>query len=173
MTGKAADVPSFSFPLPRAPLAGAVTRIGKVSVAVRLALDGVLDVTCPGGPDRARALAALDALASGVFVQGMASPEPRISSDAGHRFRQLRSAHEPPSILAFEGVCRTDFERALDGVRIRVTGEVDYRLEVHATRESADGTDFGNELASIGGLVLIGTTISDHPELRDRLTAKP
>jgi hypothetical protein len=175
MTGNVPGAPAFRYPLPRVPLAAAAANLGRVSVLVELCLGGVLDLLITGiaparGVGRLRALSALDALAAGIFVQGMDSAEPRISSEAGHRFRQLRVLRDPPTVT-YEGMCTTDFARPFDGGEVRVLGEVDYRLVIRVGTKNPDepSPDFVRELAAIGGLVLIGSSISDQPELRNRL----
>jgi hypothetical protein len=180
MTGQDTAIPSFRYPLPRIPLAGAVTTVGRVSVSVRLGLGGVLDVftngVVPGrGISRIRALTALDTLAAEIFVQGMDSGEPRISCAAGHRFRQQRARRDTPATLVFEGVCGMDFTSSFSGGGVRVTGEVDYRLEVRASSEPSGrpASEFTRELSAIGGLALVGTSISELPELRNRLELGP
>ncbi|WP_020668128.1 hypothetical protein [Amycolatopsis nigrescens] len=160
MSGKRAEIPSFRFRLPDLPLAGAATAIGKVSVTVRLRLRGVLDVW---SADSAGALTILDGLVAGIFVQGVDSAEPRISSAARHEFRQTCADRDAGGLFSFTGTCAVRFTRADD----LVTGEPEYRLEVRAARTHGDpGDDLGHELAALGGLKLVGSSISAEQSLR-------
>src|SRR5436305_13815098 len=154
MSGNRAYVPWFRYPLPEIPLAGAVTAIGRVSVVVRLHLHGVLDVQAE---ERESALAALDSLTGGIFVQGMDSAEPRIISEAGHQFRQLRSERHCAGELSFAGICAMRFMRSHREAWCTVVGEPEYRLEIRAGRPpGAHPDDARHALASIGGPGLVG-----------------
>jgi hypothetical protein len=143
-----------------------VTVIGKVSVAASLYWHGVRDVLAD---EPESALHALDSLTTGIFVQGMGSAEPRIGSDAGHEFRQRDSERHSAGALSFAGICVTRFVRSRRDTQCTVTGEPEYRLEIRAGQSHGSPAEVGHALASLGGLMLIGTSISTDESLRGRL----
>jgi hypothetical protein len=150
---------SFRYTLPDAPIAAASADIGRVAVDLALTLDGHVQVKCPS-PDEAQPV--LDRISEGVFVSGLGTEAPSVTSTARHRFTQAGITFLGPSTMVFTGGSVIDF--AQDGVE--VTGDVEYRLAVTVAphnREPEAHSDAaawfsrnGGTLASIGAIVLIG-----------------
>jgi hypothetical protein len=154
---------SFRFPLPDAPIAAASADIGHVAVALALTLAGDVQVVSSSLED---ARPVLDRISEGVFVSGLDTGAPNVTSTARHRFTQAGTKFVAPSTMVFTGGSVIDY--AQDGVEI--TGEVGYSLAVtvephnRAPEDHADGdawfTRNGGTLASIGAIVLIGRSLA-------------
>jgi hypothetical protein len=153
---------SFRFTLPDSPIAAASADIGHVAVDLALTLNGHVEVT---SPSRADAHPVLDRISEGVFVSGLGTDEPSVSSTAKHLFTQDGTKFVGPSTMVFSGGSVIDFEQ--DGVA--VLGDVEYQLAVTVAphnREAEVHPDAaawfsrnGGTLAAIGAIVLIGRSV--------------
>src|SRR4051794_38374812 len=114
---------SFRFTLPDVPIAAASADIGHVAVDLALTLTGDVRVVSPSRED---ARPVLDRISEGVFVSGLDTGTPDVTSTARHRFTQAASRFAGPSTMVFTGGSQIDY--AQDGVE--VTGEVGYALAV-------------------------------------------
>ncbi len=154
---------SFRFTLPDAPIAAASADIGHVGVDLALTLNGQVQVT---SPSMAEAHPVLDRISEGVFVSGLGTEVPSVTSTAKHKFTQDGTKFLGPSTMVFTGGSVIDFSE--DG--ISVSGEVSYQLAVTVAphnREPVAHPDAaawfsrnGGTLASIGAIVLIGRGVS-------------
>ncbi|TCO56557.1 hypothetical protein [Actinocrispum wychmicini] len=154
---------SFRFTLPDAPIAAASADIGHVAVSLALTLAGDVLVVSPS-LDEARPV--LDRISEGVFVSGLGTESPSVTSTVRHSFTQDGTVFMGPSTMVFTGASVIDY--AQDGVEI--TGDVAYRLAVTVAphnREPENHADAqtwfarnGGTLASIGAIVLIGRSLS-------------
>jgi hypothetical protein len=153
---------SFRFTLPDSPIAAASADIGHVAVSLALTLAGDVQVVSPS-PAEARPV--LDRISEGVFVSGLGTECPSVTSTARHQFTQAGVTFVGPSTMVFTGGSVIDY--AQDGVEI--TGDVSYQLavtvaphnrepEVHPDA-SAWFSGNGGTLASIGAIVLIGRSL--------------
>jgi hypothetical protein len=153
---------SFRFTLPDSPIAAASADIGHVAVDLALTLAGDVRVVS-ASLESARPV--LDRISEGVFVSGLGTGAPSVTSTAQHRFTQDGTTFQGPSTMVFTGDSVIDF--AQDGVEI--TGEVGYSLAVTVAPHNRepephqDGeawfTQNGGTLASIGAIVLVGRSL--------------
>jgi hypothetical protein len=154
---------SFRFTLPDSPIAAASADIGHVAVDLALTMNGHVQVV---SPSKAEAHPVLDRISEGVFVSGLGTDVPSVTSTARHRFTQDGTKFVGPSTMVFSGGSVIDFEE--DGVS--VMGDVEYQLAVTVAphnREPEAHPDAaawfsrnGGTLAAIGAIVLIGRAVS-------------
>lgn len=153
---------SFRYTLPDTPVAAASADIGHVAVDLALTLRGQVEVS---STSRADAQVVLNRISEGVFISGLGTEEPCVTSTARHRFTQVGATFVGPATMVFTGGSVIDF--AQDGVSVK--GDVEYGLAVTVSphnrepEHQADAAAWfarnGGTLASIGAIVLIGAKL--------------
>src|SRR4029078_2390737 len=96
---------------PHHPIARASAHTGHIAVELALTLKGHVAVTTDS-PDTARPV--LDRISEGVFVSGLGTETPSVTSTAAHGITQAGTTFRGPSTMVFDGGGAIDF--AQDGV---------------------------------------------------------